>query len=279
MSGRTQVRRRAPLRAATTGLAVLAMSGSLAGCFGTDDARTTSSDPTVETSPTVPTEPTESSEPSQTPTPSPTPTSATPMPTLTPSPTATIPPAPALTTRLLPARSVVGLNDGWRWRNGETLTGEPTAGQIAACIRFSLTAIGAAETAVRSYAPPASAADAPASAVEVVARFADTETAVRVMEVLRSWQRGCQHRLNATSDRPHRVSQAEAIDAGDDAFGYLHSTPGSSRDTTQFEDVAQVRRGQLVALVVVRLDEQDYNYEPQRSPAARSLAAAAARLG
>jgi hypothetical protein len=174
---------------------------------------------------------------------------------------------------------VTGLNEQWRWRDGETLTSEPTTGGIADCVRFSLAAIGASQAVTRSYAPPASAADAPASAVEIVARFPDTATAVRVMEVLRSWHGSCQRRLNGVSDQPHRVSRAEAIRAGDDAFAYLHSTPGSTRDTTQFEDVGQVRRGQYIALVVVRLDEQDYNYEPQRSPAARSLAPAAARLG
>ncbi|GAA1924900.1 hypothetical protein GCM10009815_19340 [Nocardioides marmoribigeumensis] len=188
-------------------------------------------------------------------------------------------PSPALTTRLLPAGSMAGLNAQWRWRDGETLTAEPTTGGIADCVRFSLAAIGAREAVSRSYAPPASAADAPASAFEIVARFPDEQTAMRVMDVLRSWRSSCQRRLDNVSDKPHRVSEAETITAGDDAFAYLHSTPGSTKDTTQFEDVAQVRRGALVALVVVRLDEQDYNYPAKRSPAARSLAPAAARLG
>jgi hypothetical protein len=99
------------------------------------------------------------------------------------------------------------------------------------------------------------------------------------MQVLRAWQDTCQSRLDKVSDQPHRVSDAVAVKAGDDAFAYLHTTRGSTPDTTRFEDVAQVRVGALISLVVVRLDEQDYNYDVRRTPAARSLAAAAARLG
>ena len=261
-------------------VAAATLSAVLGACSSPDDTDNASDEPTVETSAPEPsvetTEPTPT-EPTETPTLSPTPTSEAPAPST--EPTRTTEPAPALTTRLLPARAVVGLNESWRWRDGETQTTEPTGGTLADCVRFTLTAIGASEVVTRSYLPPADAAGSRASALQVVADFPDAQTAVRVMEVLRSWHGSCQRRLNNVSDRPHRVSEMERVSAGDDAFAYLHTTPGSTKDTTLFEDVGQVRVGHYLSLVVVRLDEQDYNYEPQRTPAARSLTPAAARLG
>ncbi len=273
MTSRTRVRRPAPLRAATVGLAALVTIGALGAC-AQDESRDVSSEPTAPSSTATPTESGTTETPTESETPTPTPTTDTP----TPTPTQTVEPAPALTSRLLPARAVAGLNDQWRWRDGETRTAEPTTGRIADCVRFSLAAIGASEAVTRTYGPPVAAADARASAFQLVARFPDEQTAVRVMEVLRSWRSTCQRRLNNVSDQPHRVSRAVTIDAGDDAFTYLHTTPGSTPDTTQFEDVGQVRVGQLISLVVVRLDEQDYNYSARRSPAGRTLTPAASRL-
>jgi hypothetical protein len=276
----TQVRRPARVRAATLGLAVLATAGLVGACADDGDLRNTSDEPTAASTTATPTasesageSPSESASESLTPTPSS--SSATP----TPSPTQTVTPAPQLTAALLPAGEITGLNDQWRWREGETRTAEPASGQLADCVRFSLAAIGASEAVTRSHLPPAHAADARASAFQVVARFPDEQTAVRVMQVLRSWHESCQRRLNQVSDQSHRVSEAESIGAGADAFAYLHSAPGSTPDTTQFEDVGQVRVGRLISLVVVRLDEQDYNYDARRTPAARTLSAAAKRLG
>jgi hypothetical protein len=268
--------RPAPWRAVLVGLAAtVTLTATLGACSGSDETSNASDEPTVETTTPTPT--------SETPTPTPTPTATasteSPAPTLTASPTesATEPAGPDPTTRLLPARSVGGLNDQWRWRAGETRSSEPD--QVADCLRFSLSSIGASRVASRTYGPPASSSDARTSAVQVVAEAPDQETAVRMMQVLRSWQAGCQKRLNNSSDQPHRVSEPDVLDAGDEAFAYLHSTPGSTPDTTLFQDIGQVRVGRLVSVVVVRLDEMDYNYEPQRTPAALSLAAAAARLG
>ena len=77
------------------------------------------------------------------------------------------------------------------------------------------------------------------------------------------WERSLHYRANYT----------------DEGFAYLHTTPGSTVDTTLFQDIGQVRVGRLVSVVVVRLDEIDYNYEPSDTPAVRSLPAAAALLG
>lgn len=275
MSSRSQVRRRVRLRAASLGLAVLTTTGLLSACSGGGgDTQDAGDQPTAASS--TPT-PTESETPTETPVPSPSSSSVTPTPT--PTPTRTVTPAPRLTSRLLPARAVAGLNQEWRWRDGETRTAEPAGGQLADCIRFSLAAIGASEVVTRTYLPPRFAADAPASAFQVVAGFPDQETASRVMQVLRSWHGTCQQRLNQVSDQPHRVSDAVSIGNGLDAFAYLHTTRGSTPDTTQFEDVSQVRVGDLVSIVVVELDEQDYNYEARRTPAARTAVAAARRLG
>jgi type IV secretory pathway VirB10-like protein len=277
MTSRTD--RPAPWRAALVGLAsAVTLTSALGACSGSDDARNASDEPSVETSTPTPTTeeptPTESATPSVSATPT---LSESPEPA-SPDPTETTEPAPALTARLLPARSVTGFNEQWAWRDGETRTSEPASGTIADCIRFSLAAIGASEVAPRSYLPPAKAADSRATALQVVADFPDEQTAVRVMGVLRSWHDSCQRRLNSVSDQPHRVSDAAAPAAGAEAFAYLHSTRGSTPDTTLFEDVGQVRVGHAISLVVVRLDEQDYNYAAARTPAARTLKAAAAAL-
>ena len=128
----------------------------------------------------------------------PTPTTETPAPTPTETET-TEAPESTLTTRLLPAKSVGGLNDQWTWRDGETRTEEPPAGQLADCVRFSFAAIGALDVATRTYLAPAGTDDVESSALQVVAEMGDEETAVRVMEVLRSWRNGCQNRKVASS--------------------------------------------------------------------------------
>jgi hypothetical protein len=280
MTSRTD--RPAPWRAALVGLAsAVTLTSALGACSRSDDARNASDEPTVESSTPTPTTeeptPTESATPSVSATPTVSESPQSPGPA-SPDPTETTGPAPALSQRLLPARKVGGLNDQWSWRNGETRTTEPASGTIADCIRFSLAAIGASEVATRSYLPPAAAADSRATALQVVADFPDEQTAVRVMGVLRSWHDSCQRRLNSVSDQPHRVSDAADPAVGADAFAYLHSTRGSTPDTTLFEDVGQVRVGHAISVVVVRLDEQDYNYAPSRTPAARTLKAAAAAL-
>ena len=264
--------RRSPWRAVLVGLAGALTLTSVLGACSQQETRNASDDPTVATSTPVESE---TSEATETPEVTESPTTAS----ATPTETASTEPTPDLTPLLLPARAVGGLNESWRWRQGETRTGEPAGGDIADCVRFSLAAIGASEVATRTYLPPADAADTRTGVVQAVAQMPDEETAVRVMQVLRSWHEMCQSRLNRGSDQPHRVSAAERIAAGDDAFEYLHSTPGATPDTTAFEDVAQVRVGARISLVVVRLDAQDYNYEPRRSPAALSVVAAAPRLG
>lgn len=273
-SSRTQVCRPAGVRAATLGLALLTTTGLLAACSDDGGTQNTSEEPTAASS--TPT-PTESETPSESPTPSPSTTSPTPTPE--PTPTQTVTPAPDLTSKLLPARAVAGLNQEWRWRAGETRTAEPATEQLPECLRFSLAAIGASEAVTRSYLPPRFAADAPASALQVVAGFPDQETASRVMQVLRSWHGTCERRLNKVSDQKHRISDAVSVGRGLDAFTYLHTTRGSTPDTTAFEDVSQVRVGDRISIVVVRLDEQDYNYDQDDTPAARSAVAAARRLG
>ncbi len=274
MTRRTAAARPAPWRAVLVGLAgTVTLTSVLAACAQDDTPRNASDEPTVETS--TPVETTDTPTPTDTATP--TPTASTPAPTVTETVTET--PAADLTSLLLPARAMGGLNETWRWRDGETRTDEPPAGQLADCVRFSFKAIGAGEVATRTFLPPAGAGDVESSAFQLVAEMPDNDTAARVMEVLKSWRNTCQRRLNDASDQPHRVSSAAAVRAGDDAFEYLHSTPGSTPDTTLFEDVAQVRVGTRVSLVVVRLDAQDYNYESAKTPAARSVVAAARRLG
>ena len=277
MTRRTAARP-AAWRAVLVGLAgTVTLSSVLTAC-GDDTVRDAGDEPTVETSTPVESTQTGTPTPSVTATPTATPTTEVPSPTPTQTQTAEES-SSDLAARLLPARRVGGLNDTWRWRDGETRTVEPPAGQLADCFRFSFATIGATDVATRTYRAPAGTDDGEASALQVVAEMGDERTAIRVMEVLRSWRTSCQSRLNDASDQPHRVSSAAELDAGDDAFEYLHTTTGSTRDTTLFEDVAQVRVGRRIALVVVRLDAQDYNYEPAESPASRSVVAAARRLG
>ena len=268
--------RPAPWRTALVGLAGAVTLTSVLGACSEDGTRNASDEPTAETSTPVGT----SEEPTPSESPTPTISSATPTPTATPTPSpGETTSAATLAEALLPPRSFAGFNAQWRWRAGETRSDEPATGTIADCMRFSLAAIGATGVATRTYLPPANASDTRVTATHLVVDFPDEQTAVRVMDVLRSWHSTCQRRLNDVSDKPHRVSDTASVGAGDDAFAYLHTTPGSSADTTLFEDVAQVRVGKRIALAVVRLDEMDYNYEPHRTPAARSLAPAAARLG
>ena len=170
MTSRTD--RPAPWRAALVGLAsAVTLTSALGACSGADDARNASDEPTAETSTPTPTTeeptPTESATPSVSATPT---MSETPDPE-SPDPTETTEPAPALTERLLPARSVGGLNDQWTWRDGETRTSEPASGTIADCIRFSFAAIGASDVVTRSYLPPTRTADSRATALQVVAEL------------------------------------------------------------------------------------------------------------
>ena len=115
MTRRTTARP-APWRAVLVGLAgTVTLTSVLAAC-GDDTIRNTGDEPTVETS-----TPVETVTETPTETPTPTPTTETPEPTPTETETAEEPPSD-LTTRLLPAKSVGGLNETWTWRDGETRT-------------------------------------------------------------------------------------------------------------------------------------------------------------
>lgn len=181
-------------------------------------------------------------------------TRATPSPS--PSPTvpaaaapSTIPvPRPAtLQERLLAGADVPASPGGVSWADGRTSDQEP-GGRFGTCQKFAMTSIGAMRVAVRQYTPRP--ADAHASAGELVAQFADPNTAARAFEVLKAWRAQCDEELARHHD--HHVGALQEVSVPEGAGGWYELTYGPVEDdhAAHWVDAQGLARvGNRIALV------------------------------
>ena len=193
-----------------------------------------------------------------------------------PSPSASAaPPRLTLADRLLPAAELPGFNDGFVWSAGATRRDEPDL--FGTCQRFAITSIGAMRVAVRDYASANGGEDTVGG--ELVADFADQQTAAGAMDVLRAWRAKCGDQLRKYVDP--KVGALEPVGVEDaDAGWYLlsYGTPDGPADDRWFDAQGMVRVGSRIALVRLSVLGQDYDYEHGQEPMVAALRRAAAKL-
>jgi hypothetical protein len=240
------------LSAACAAVACLALA---AGCAGKDDKPTSASPGTSPSSATT------SGRPE-------TPASSTPATGSHDAPASDTP----LVDRLLPTRRVPGLNEKWRWQDGET---HPAGTELfGVCAKADLGSIGASSAFERTYFPPDDSDD---NAAEQVAEFPDAATAARAWSVLQSWHDTCAQR---TKDHPGlRVRKIIDLPGSTAARWYLLSWTPADDDTGRFEAFGMALSG--TRLAVLRMDNsgQDHDYPPGEEPMAGMVTAAAGLLG
>ena len=181
-----------------------------------------------------------------------------------------------LSGRLLAAEEYPGPNRSFRWTEGRTTKREPAA-LAGTCHRFSMLSIGAMRVAHRDYLPADASPGARAN--ELVATFADTKTAWRAFEVLKSWRADCDESL-AKYDR-HDVGELEKVSVGSgEGHWYLLSYGPAEGETDagyfDAEGIALV--GNRIAVLRMAVIGQDYNYPAGKEPMVATVRAAAAKL-
>jgi hypothetical protein len=187
--------------------------------------------------------------------PSPTPTNAAPAPPRESTP---------LIDRLLPTSLVPGLNEQWKWQEGET--GEPTTDPFGLCAQTApgadLLSIGASEVVARTYFPPDDSDD---SAAEQIAEFPDARTAQTAWTVLASWHKRCGRTLSADNKLEVGPFVSVPVEQGT-ARWYLLSWTPPGEETGRFEAFGMVLTGTRIA--VLRMDNggQDHDYPPGEEP-------------
>lgn len=230
------------------------------GCTDSDDK------PVAAETPDSPAAPTSSAAPEP---------STTPIPA-TPSTTAPPPDATPLVDRLLPTGLVPGLNEQWKWQDGDT--GAPTTDPFGFCAASApgadLLSIGASEVVSRTYFPPDDSDD---SAAEQIAEFPDTATANRAWAVLGSWRKRCGSTISADLDL--RVGRFVPVDVQEGtARWYLVSWQPADEETGRFEAFGMVLNGTRIAVLRMVNGGQDHNYPPGQEPMVGMAGAAAAWL-
>ena len=236
-------------------VALVALGVALSGCSVTRDDEPTGQGGTA------------SSEPSSSPSPTATVTvteSASPTPTESTAPTG--PGAELLTATEFPQ-----LNEISPW--AEKSTGEAGSEPFGLCQKFDLLSIGATDVLERSLESGTSGSSA-SSAGQQVADFADSQTAVRAMKVVRSWQSDCDSRVTGTRVKVGAITPV-SVSAGT-GWSYLVSFVRGGEG--YFHSLGVVMNG--TRLTLLRLDHtgQDHNYEPGQEPMELAVKAAATKL-
>jgi len=181
------------------------------------------------------------------------------------------------TDRLLTAAQVPGFNEQFTWKEGRTRKNEG-ANPFGTCHKYAMTSIGAMRVVVRQFEPEGPADGA--TAAHLVAEFADSRTARRAMEVLKSWRGQCEEELSDYDRR--EVGALEPVAArGADAGWYLliyGPAEGGSPDEGYFDAQGITRVGKRISVLEMRLVGQDYNYPAGQEPMVEAVRTASAEL-
>jgi hypothetical protein len=239
------------MRALPASVALVAALVLAAGCTDSDDSP---GEPETGDSPTVQT------------------SSAAPEPTASPT-TATAAPSPeALVDHLLPTQLVPGLNEQWKWQNGDT--GEPTADPFGLCAKADLLSIGATEVVERTYFPPDDSDD---NAAEQIAEFPDAKTAATAWAVLKAWHDRCGKTASTDVHLNVRPFVAVPVTAGTGRW-YLLSRSDPGEETGRFEAIGMVRNGTRIGVLKIENSGLDYDYPAGKEPMVGMVTAAAGWL-
>ncbi len=202
------------------------------------------------------------------------PTTSTATSPSSPAPSESVTPNPPTTPagRLLAAEEVPGFNDEFTWREESTRKREGRR-PFGTCHRFAMTSIGATDVAVRDYAPVRESRGT--AAANLVAEFADEETAARAYEVLRSWRGQCAEMLTEHDRR--KVGGLEPAGAGT-WYLLVYGPAEGDPDAGYFDAQGLVRVGSTISVLEMRTVGQDYNYGRGREPMVAAVEASAAKL-
>jgi hypothetical protein len=182
------------------------------------------------------------------------------------------------TDRLLTAAQVPGFNEQFTWKEAGTRKNEG-ANPFGTCHKYAMTSIGAMRVVVREFEPEGPADGA--TAAHLVAEFADSRTARRAMEVLKSWRSQCNEEISTYDwNEVHGLETVEA--AGADAGWYLliyGPAEGGSPDEGYFDAQGLTRVGKRISVLEMRLVGQDNNYPAGQDPMVEAVRTASAELG
>ena len=182
-----------------------------------------------------------------------------------------------LSTRLLAAADLPGPNASFRWKEVETTSAQPD--DLASCLSYPLTSIGAQEVRFREFAPATSVkGERDAYAATVVGQFPDRMTARRARAVLTSMHDRCEERL-AEAGRKGDVAALETVtETGGRAAWFLTTLPLKKSDSAVLEATGFVKVRNRITVVVMRHEGQDYDYATGEEPMVEALRRAGALL-
>ncbi len=231
---------------------LIALTGALSGCSITRDDKASGSsttEPSPSSSPTATVTVTESA-----------------TPTASQSSTPEGPGAELLTAAEFPQ-----LNDTLVWT--EVATGDAGAEPFGLCQKFDLVSAGATGVLERTFDAGTTGPSA-ATAGQQVADFADAQTAVRAMRVLRSWQADCAKRVQGSRVKVGQITPV-AVSQGT-GWRYLVSFVRSGEG--QFHSLGVAMDGTRLTVLVLDHAGQDHIYEPGQDPMELAVKAAAVKL-
>lgn len=182
----------------------------------------------------------------------------------------------ALPDLLLTADQVPGLRDGFTWAEGRTTKREPQA-LAGTCHRFSMLSIGAMRVVHRDYTAAGDTTGARAN--ELVATFADTKTAWRAFQVLKSWRDSCGETLGKWEK--HDVGALRKVDVGAaEAHTYLlvYGPADDTGNSSYFDAEGLTMVGNRIAVLRLAYVGQDYDYPSGKEPITAAVRAAAEKL-
>lgn len=269
-------------------VAGLTLTFAVTGCGGGTKDRTQES-PSASTTSASPT-PAPSESPSESPTESPT-GPATGSPSTPPEPSKSEPPEPKptedsrrLADQPLSAQEVPGFNAEYSWTVASNRTSEGRQ-LVGTCHKFAMTSIGAAKVAVRTYQAAPQLDDRDSTAANLVAEFADTRTAKRAYEVLKSWSGQCAEEL--VKHETHDIGKLQSVQlpaglspatAAADWYLLTYGPVKGDQDAAYFDAQGMTRVGKRVSVLEMRSAGQDYNYRAGQEPMAKAVKASAAKL-
>ena len=237
-------------------VALVTLGSALSGCSITRDDEPTGQSSTASVSPSTSPSPTATVTVTE---------SASPTPTETGGSTPSGPSAALLSPTEFPQ-----LNEASAWT--EKSTGEAGETPFGLCQKFDLPSIGA--TSVLERTLETGTGSSASSAGQQVADFADSQTAVRAMKVVRSWQSDCASRVTGTRVEVGAIRPV-SVSAGT-AWTYLVSYVNSGEG--QFHSFGLVMNGTQLSLLRLDHPGQDHNYEPGQEPMELAVKAAATKL-
>ncbi len=170
-----------------------------------------------------------------------------------------------LRTRLLSAGALPRFNPDLAWRVAST---EPESSAFGVCQKTSLTTIGATRAVVRTYVPASGAARP--KAAQVVASFADSSSAWRAYEVLKSWRGQCPDFNDYPQELVSALSRVTASAGVGHRFLMTYGQDPSG-DRANLVGFGLARRGRFVSIVQFSTVGQDYSFASGREPESRAV--------